>query len=132
MAIIPVARSLFVCESVVGYHDGKLDLYGIFNAIRPANGFPHTHRPFCAFAQLTNGLGQVPCFMDIRFAPSKELVFTTETRNLTFPDRHTIVQVAMNLEGCTFPHPGLYHLEVFCDNTWVCDTELFLREPRRK
>ena len=38
------------------------------------------------------------------------------------PDR-----VALTIEGCRFDRPGLYGLELFCDNTWVCDTQLLLR-----
>ncbi len=50
-----------------------------------------------------------------------------ETTNLVFPDRQTVVQVAMTIEGCRFQEPGLYLLELFCDNSWVCDTQLRLR-----
>ncbi len=35
--IIPVPRSLFLCEAHIGYSDARVDLYGIFNVLRPAS-----------------------------------------------------------------------------------------------
>ena len=126
MAVIPFAKSLYLCDYHVGYGDGKVDLYGIFNAIHAEDGFPYAHGRFCVFAQLVNGLGQVPFYIDIRFAESETLVHTTETRTLTFPDRMSVVQLALTIEGCRFQSPGLYILELFCDNTWVCDAPVLL------
>jgi hypothetical protein len=127
MAVVPVAKAMYLCDYLIGYSNGKVDLYGLFNAIRPEQGFPYTRGRFCIFAQLINGHGQVPFFIDVRFAQTDELVQTTETRSLTFPDRSTVVQVAMEMEGCRFQNPGLYLIELFCDNTWVCDTQVLLR-----
>ena len=127
MAVVPVAKAMYLCDYHIGYSNGKVDLYGLFNAIRPQKGFPYTRGRFCILAQLVNGLGQVPFFIDVRFAQTDELVHTTETRSLTFPNRNTVVQVAMGIEGCRFQTAGLYLLELFCDNTWVCDTQLLLR-----
>lgn len=126
-SVVPVAKALTVCDYHVGYSNGKVDLYGLFNAIRSQTGFPYTRGRFCVFAQLINGLGHMPFFIDIRFAETDELVWTTEVRQLQFPDRTTIVQMAMTIEGCRFERPGLYVLELFCDNTWVSDTQVLLR-----
>ncbi|OWK38207.1 hypothetical protein FRUB_07327 [Fimbriiglobus ruber] len=122
-----MAKAISLCDHHVGYRDGKVDLYGLFNAIRPQSGYPYTRGRFCLFAQLINGLGPVPFFVDIRSAETDELVWTTEVRQLQFPDRTTVVQVALSIEGCRFDRPGLYVLELFCDNTWVCDTQVLLR-----
>jgi hypothetical protein len=126
MAVVPVAKAMYLCDYHIGYSNGKVDLYGLFNAIRPRHGFPYSRSRFCVFAQLINGQGQVPFFIDIRFAQTDALIYTTETRHLTFPNRTTIVQLALAIEGCRFESPGLYLLELFCDNSWVCDTQLLL------
>src|ERR1700682_4038456 len=102
MAVVPVAKAMYLCDYHIGYSNGKVDLYGLFNAIRPRKGFPYTRGRLCIFAQLVNGVGEVPFFIDVRFAHTDELVHTTETRSLTFPDRNTVVQVAMEIEGCRF------------------------------
>lgn len=126
-SVVPVAKAMTLCDYHFGYSDGKVDLYGLFNAIRPEAGYPYNCWRFCVFAQLVNGLGQVPFFVDIRFSETDELVWNTEVRHLRFPDRTTVVQLALSIEGCPFERPGLYTLELFCDNTWVCDTRLLLR-----
>ncbi len=124
--ILPVARGLYLCDYQVGYANGKTDLYGLFNAIHPENEFPYEEGSFCVFAQLTNGLGKIPFFVDIRDATSDQLVRTTQVRELNFPNRNTIVQLALLIEGCPFGHGGLYLVELFCDNMWICDTSLLL------
>jgi hypothetical protein len=127
MAIVPVAQAMYLCDYHVDYDNGKVDLYGLFNGIRPENEYPYERGRFCVFAQLVNGMGSVPFFIDIRFAATNELIHTTETRHLLFPNRNTVVRLAMKIEGCRFQSPGLYLLEQFCDNTWVCDARLVLR-----
>jgi hypothetical protein len=127
MPIVPVAKAIYLCDYHVGYSDGKVDLYGLFNAIRAPHGFPYNRSRFCVFAQLINGLGKVPFFVDIRDATSDKLIWSTQPKQLVFPDRFTVVQMALTIEGCPFERPGLYLLELFCDNTWVCDTQLKLR-----
>jgi hypothetical protein len=126
-SIVPVAKSIFLCDYHVGYRDGKVDLYGLFNAIRPRNGYPHIQGSFCAFAQLSNGFGQVQFFLDLRSLETDELVWTSETHELSFPHRTAVVQMAMTVEGCQFEHPGMYALALFCNNTSVCDTLVLLR-----
>lgn len=123
--IIPVSRSLFLCDFHVGYADGRVDLYGILNALRPAI-YPHNHQSLVVFAQLTGGLGEVPFYIDIRREGEDLPVFTTLVRTIHFPSRTTIVQPAMTIENLRFPEPGLYVFDLFCHNTWVCDTTLVL------
>jgi hypothetical protein len=126
-SIVPVAKAITLCDFHVGYSDGKVDLFGLFNTIRPKSGYPYTQGRFCVFVQLINGLGSVPYYVDFRFAETDELVWTTETKKLYFLNRYTMVQLALTIEGCRFIRPGIYILELFSDNTWVCDTQLQLR-----
>jgi hypothetical protein len=126
--VLPVAKGLYLCDYHVGYENRKVDLYGLFNAIRPPT-YPHTQGHFCVFAQLVNGLGQVPFFVDIRRAATDELIYTTTRNMLSFPSRTTLVQMALAIEGCQFDSPGVYLVELFCDNSWVCDVPLLLQPP---
>lgn len=123
--IIPASRSLFLCDFHVGYQDGRVDLYGIFNALRPAI-YPHVRRQVVVYAHLTGGLGHVPFFFDVRRASNDELIRTTGVRSVHFPDRGANVQLAMTLEGVRFTEPGVYVFSLFCHNTWVCDTTVTL------
>jgi hypothetical protein len=63
--VLPIAKAVYHCDYHVGYENGKVDLYGLFNAIRPKE-YPYVVGRFCVFAQLVNGLGQTPFFFDVR------------------------------------------------------------------
>ena len=80
------------------------------------------------FAQLANGLGRIPFRVEIRDARLGRVIHTTVTNVLTFPDRTTLVQVVLSIDRCSFPHAGIYLVDLFCDNTWVCDTNLRLSD----
>ncbi len=131
--IQPFARALSLCDYVIGYTtggfgaNGKTDLYGLFNAIRPA-AYPHTQGFFCVFAQLCGGLGQVPFVIDLVYRPRDVLVQTTNLNILNFPSRDVIVQMKMEIRGWTFALPGEYLVQLVCDNKWVADTPLLLLE----
>jgi hypothetical protein len=131
-SVIPTSKSLYLCDYEFGADSGKIDLYGIFNAIRPTSGYPYAKARFCVFAQLVNGLGRVPFNIDIRNAQADQLVHTTHTNSLLFPSRTTVVQMAVQIEGCAFPQAGLYLVELFCNNTWVCDAPLMLLEESER
>jgi hypothetical protein len=90
--ITPFARALYLCDYVIGYENGKTDLYGLFNAIRPES-YPHTQGRFCVFAQLVGGLGEVPFFVDVVQRNTDTLIHTTETRQASFPSRTRVVQL---------------------------------------
>ncbi len=125
MAIVPVAKSLYSCEEYV-IDEGKVDLYGLFNAIRSVDGYPYSRSRFCVFAQLVNGLGDVSFYVDIRSAKSNRSIYTTVIRTLTFPSRTALVQVVVGIEGIRFPKAGLYLFELYCNNSWVADVPLLL------
>src|SRR6185312_5610866 len=116
--ILPVAKALYLCDYHVGYSNGKVDLYGIFNGIR-ANSYPHRKGPFVCFAQLLGGLGSISFHIDIRRGIDRHLIDWSGTRTLQFPNRTTLLQVAATIPGCVFDQPGIYLVELYCDNTWV-------------
>src|SRR5262249_4661474 len=128
VGVVPVSRSLFICEGFIGTRSGGVDLVGLFNLLPVSSAFPYRNRHFSVYAQLTNGLGQLPVFVEIRDAETDNLIRRTEPGHVTLPNRLTIVQVVVNISGCVFPRPGIYLVELFCNNVWVCDTTLRLRE----
>ena len=123
--IIPVAKALYLCDGHLGFPSHKTDLVGIFNSIRPKK-YPHVQKHFVIFAQLISGLGPVPFYFDVRFAPTGQLVHTTNSHKLNFPHRHKLVQLAYTMQNCRFPQAGIYLVELFCGGQWVADTTLDL------
>lgn len=124
--IVPVTRSLFLCDFHVGYQDGRVDLHGIFNVLRPAL-YPHVRERFVAYAQLTGGIGDVPFRFAVRRADADQPSFVTPPRLLRFGDRVAVHQLAVTIEGVRFDGPGLYLVGLYCHGIMVCDTTLRLR-----
>ena len=127
--VIPAAKALYLCEEV-DVEGGMTNLYGFFNGIR-ADRFPHRQESFVCFAQLLGGLGDVRFHIDIRRAADERLVDWSGVRTLRFPDRDTLLQAAVTFAGCVFETPGVYLVELYCDNAWVADTTIRLREDGR-
>jgi hypothetical protein len=127
-SVVPMAKALTLCDRVVGQPRGKVDLYGVFNAIRPTTGYPFVLERFRVFAQLGSGLGRVEFHVEVRFAATDGPVFSTTPRPLHFPDRDTVLQLSLGIDRCPFNQPGVYLVELYCDNVWVCDTRLLLHE----
>jgi hypothetical protein len=123
--IVPVAQALYLADGYLGFPGGKTDLMGLFNSIRAA-AYPHVQKQFVVFARLLQGLGHVSCHADIRFAPTQQLTHVSSTHTLFFPDRDTVVEMALTLKGVRFPQPGMYLVELFCDAQWVADATVFV------
>ena len=123
--LVPVARALYLCDYHVGYAGGKVDLYGLLNTVT-APAYPFTLPRLIVFAQLSDAMGVVPVFADIRSDDTGELVHATLTRSVRFPSRTTVVQLAITIEACRFPRPGLYAVELYCHNSQVCEATLLL------
>lgn len=126
VSIVPVAKALYLCDGHIGFPDQKTDLIGIFNAIRPQK-YPYVHKHLVIFAQLINGLGDVPFYFDVTYAPSGKIVHTTNTNVLQFPHRQKLVQLALTMTRCRFRQPGTYLVELYCGGQWVSDTTLELQ-----
>lgn len=123
--IVPVAKAIYLCDGSIGFATQKTDLMGLFNSIRPPS-YPHTHTTLVVFAQLNGGLGEMPFYVDIRYAPTDELLFTTKPQMLRFPNRNRVVQFAYSIKQCRFPQRGMYLVELFSRGIWVADTTLEL------
>jgi hypothetical protein len=123
--IVPFAKAIYLCDGAIGFADQKTDIVGLFNSIRPER-YPHVQSQFVVFSQLCGGLGQVPFYIDVRFAATGQLVHTTNARLLKFARRDQIVQMSYTVLGCPFAHPGVYLVELFRNGLCVADTKLDL------
>ncbi len=124
--IVPVSRSLTLCDAIVRPVDGKANILGLFHAIRVVQ-YPYNLSHFCVFAQLSSGLGETPVHVEVRSGKSGRLLYATVPRTLTFPSRDFLMQVAFEVHRCSFQEPETYLMELYSDDCWICDTTLLLR-----
>jgi Family of unknown function (DUF6941) len=128
MAIIPMAKALYLCEEI-DIEGGQVNVYALFNTMH-AEELPHTRESLCVFAQLSGGLGEMPAHYDIVRARDERVVDVSATHRLRFERRSQLLQLSMTFKGVIFEEPGVYFVQLFCDNVLVADVTLELRETK--
>lgn len=124
--IPPVARPLMLCEEI-DVEGGSINVYALLGAFH-ATAFPYTRESFAVFVQLSGGLGEMPVHYDIVRARDDRLIHTSHVHRLRFDRRTQLIQLATHFEGITFEEPGVYLVQLFCDNTWIADVPLEVSE----
>ena len=123
--ILPFAQSLLLCDRYAPTGRGTYDFFGSYYTIL-ATSYPHVQSRVCVVAHLTGGLGTVTTLVDVRSGRTEELILTTTPRQLTIPDREGSVRLVNVLERLSFPEPGIYFIELYCENTCIADFRLRL------
>jgi hypothetical protein len=129
--VVPEAKAMILCGDVLADpENGNLHLMGAFNNIRPRSPsvYPHRHREFCVFLQLSDAQGRLPGYVQVIRADTQELVYRTASQPMIFADRRTLVRVCFRIRNCTFPAPGLYWIEFFANDLFVTDRMVRLFE----
>lgn len=123
MPTIPAAKGLVVCDRVVE-EGGNLDLVGVFNSRRHSS-YPVVLSTY-VFAQLAGAVGQVPSVVLVRHVEADEYLWETPAYVVNFADQGAVVQLVLLIRFMEFRQPGAYAFELYCHNTLVCDTTIFL------
>ena len=58
---------------------------------------------------------------------SGQFVAGTLVQQLVFPDRNTIVNMAVTMKGVSFPQREIFLVELLLDNQWVADTTVEMK-----
>lgn len=125
--IIPFAQPLVICDDYTPGAAGKLNLLDCYHTIR-TDTFPHIHDELCVVAHLAGGLGTVTVFIEVRNAATGELAFWTHPHQFHIPNRETVVRFVNRLEDVPFSEPGIYLIELYCQNTPIADFRLRVAE----
>ncbi len=116
----PIGLAIVICDQIIEDKlTNKKSLIGIFNQIG-AQTFPCRHPQFCVFVSLTDGRGQYPARLRIVHDESEKVVAEVNGQ-IQFPDAHTVVELNFGLVGLTFPEPGAYAIEFYCDDALVLE-----------
>ncbi len=99
---------------------------GIFDSIAVPS-YPFIQPYFVVFARRKQGCGSLSFWVEIRFAITSQLLTSSHINWLVFPNRDIVVNMAMTMNGVSFPRAGLYLVELFIENQWVADTTLELK-----
>ncbi len=116
----PLGLAIVVCDQIIEDKlTGKKSLIGIFNQIAVAN-FPCTHPRMSVFVCLTEGLGDYGA--RLRIVNEETGVAVADLNGpIQFPDANTVAELNFDFVGLTFPKPGLYSIEFYCDDALVLE-----------
>jgi hypothetical protein len=123
-AVIPVAKSLFLADNVLlDQGSQKIHVLGIYNTVRPpeGSGYPFRLRRLCAFCQLADAIGHVAAHIRIVDLHHDRALFRSTVANLYFASRRSTVAALFRLPGLVFPSPGIYCVELYCQEQFVDD-----------
>ena len=120
----PVAKRVFVCDDVLGDSSSvKVNLFHLWEAVRvPSNAtFPYSLAKLCVFVWWRDGFGKVTTRVDIVQASPATVIRRTNDCLLDFERRTESVFARYKIDNCTFPEPGYYYVEVYCEGEFVDD-----------
>ena len=121
----PIGVSLVICEQVMTESvNGKKSLIGVFNSLT-AGVFPCSVGAFCVCAQLTNGRGSIRTTIRCICTETGESI-QTQDYTAVFLNPNTIVEIVFVFRQVSFPSPGLYAIELSCEEELVSETRFQL------
>jgi hypothetical protein len=121
----PIGVAIVICDQIIEDKlTNKKSLIGIFNQIG-AQTFPCRHPQVCVFVAITDGRGQSAARLRIVHDESNHVVAEVNG-TIQFPDVHTVVELRFDLVGLTFPEPGIYAIEFYCDDSLVLERRFYV------
>jgi hypothetical protein len=125
----PLALAIVICDQIIeDRHTGKKSLVGLFNSIA-ARSFPCSHASMSVFVSLTDGHGKYECELVCRQEDTEKAMLQTKGP-IEFADPTVVVDMHFALQGVTFPKPGLYSFEFYCDEELVIERKFNVAEMK--
>ena len=113
----PQLRTILLADQV--YRDaetGKCVIAGTFNRIG-ADHYPATHPLASLYLNLTDFIGKAQ--LKIRIVNSDEETLGEKAFAVESKDKLSACEVTVRLANLTFPLPGRYSIEVYCDDDYL-------------
>jgi hypothetical protein len=111
----PQCKAILLCDhAIVEAITGKISIIGIFDnwALR---GFPHPTRPFMAFLQLTDGIGNYAVSVDVHDLQGDVIIAQARLPQVHFADRRRKVNLMIPIPPLILHHVGRYDFVVLAD-----------------
>ena len=121
----PSGLAIVICDQIIEDKlTGKKSLIGIFNQIAAAQ-FPCRHPRVCVFVSLTEGRGTNQVRLRVAHEETGQTIAEVKGK-IQFADIHAVAELNFDLQGLTFPQPGLYAIEFYCDDALVLERRFHL------
>ncbi|MDP2871902.1 MAG: hypothetical protein Q8P31_05120 [Bacillota bacterium] len=125
----PVLQFSVLCDDVGRSGEGKLIIYGVFEAIA-STAYPATHRACYVCNRWTGATGPHRERIRIQSPDGRTTVVDGPETSFTLADRTACHTVVCRLEGLTFERPGTYRVQVLLDDQLVIEYGLNVQDPQ--
>jgi hypothetical protein len=125
----PIGKVVYLCDDVLrDPASGKIHFIGIFDDVVPAAdaSYPFRLGTMCVVAQLVGGIGQVAMHVEVVEGATQRLVRRVGPLSITFPARQQVITACIRVQGCLFPAPGIYFVELHAGGRFLDDRRLRL------
>ncbi len=122
---LPVVVGLTVCRDFI--RDPASGNYSVIRSFtgHPIDSFPGTGEPFCVFAILTDGVGEIDAELVISWFGDEEFVEYARVRGrINFPDPLQLVECVFRFQQFPFPGSGVFLFTLFLGEEWAAQKAL--------
>lgn len=121
----PVIVGLTICRDFL--RDPVSGNYSVIRSFtgHPIRSFPGTGEPFCVFAILTDGSGEVDAELVVTWFGEEGIVEYARThQRIRFPDPMQLVECVFRFNRFPFPGPGVYTFGLYLEGEWAAQRSL--------
>lgn len=128
----PVVRYMIVCRdwAMSPSFADQVDVYGVLSHLQASHSEPYPLRleEICVVLILTNLRGVGKLRIACTWEESGELVFSTPPHTIAFGnDPLHVLGLPFRIRNCPFPRPGVYAIQLWYNETVLCEQTLSLR-----
>lgn len=125
-AVFPLGEILYVADDVAQLPGStRPSVINLWEIVRVPAGatFPYTLGKVCAVAWMRDGLGPAVFRVDV-VDDRGTLIRRSQTYTYSFPRRPRSALVVVRLLDGVLPRPGVYLVELFCQNPFIDDPRI--------
>jgi len=124
MNTTPVISAMLICDKIIAEAmTNKKTLVGIFENIAAVK-FPCIHHSLSIYINFTDALGSYDFKLELVDSDENKPLNTAEIKNVVVKDKLMSSELAFNLQGLSFPHPGKYEFRIYANDKF-CGSKFF-------
>lgn len=128
--IVPSLKAMLICDNIITEQGtGKKTLIGIFEKIHSFK-FPCIHHNLSVYANFTDALGQYNFRLELYDVGKEQVLAKAEIKDASIPDKLGTSELAFNLKGLVFSHPGKYEFRIFANDRLFGMKSFFVEQAR--
>ena len=114
-SIAPSIKAMLICDRVITeVVTNKKSLIGIFENIMSAK-FPCIHHSLSVYINFTDALGKYDFKLELVDVEENKILNAAEIKGINIEDKLSTSELAFNLQGLSFPHPGKYEFRIYAN-----------------